>query len=108
MTITNPVTHEQVARNLFIDRVKPNFFTVSIYQYGYIVSIYADLPFNANGYVTLECGGKSTYAPIDKRGYATLQLDHLPVGEHVLTAYYEGDDNYYKANATDTFNNISR
>ena len=94
MTITNPVTHEQVARNLFIDRVKPNFFTVSIYQYGYIVSIYADLPFNANGYVTLECGGKSTYAPIDKRGYATLQLDHLPVGEHVLTAYYEGDDNY--------------
>ena len=94
MTITNPVTHEQVARNLFIDRVKPGFFTVSIYQYGYIVSIYADLPFNANGYVTLECGGKRTYAPIDKRGYTTLQLDHLPVGEHVLTAYYEGDDNY--------------
>lgn len=94
MTITNPVTGEQTQRNLFIDKTTPGFFTISIYQYGYLVSIYADLPFNANGYVTLECEDQRTYSPINKSGYTTLKMDHLPVGNHVLTAYYEGDDNY--------------
>ncbi|MBE6501238.1 MAG: hypothetical protein E7Z79_02215 [Methanobrevibacter thaueri] len=95
MTITNPVTGEQTVRNLFIDKTTPGFFTISIYQYGHLVSIYADLPFNANGYVTLQCEEfQSTYSPINKSGYTTLKMNNLPVGNHVLTAYYEGDDNY--------------
>ena len=94
MTITNPVTGEQTERNLFIDKTTPGFFTISIYQYGYLVSVYADLPFNANGYVTLECEDQRTYSPINKSGYTTLKMNNLPVGNHVLTAYYEGDDNY--------------
>ena len=94
LAIINPSTGEQVERNLFIEKTTPGFFTLSIYQYGYIVSIFADLPFNANGYVTLACGDKSTYSPINNSGYTTLKIDHLPVGNHLLTAYYEGDDNY--------------
>ena len=110
LVIINPITGEQVEKNLFIDKTNPGLFTVSIYQEGYIVSIYADIPLDATGYVTLACGGKDTYAPVDSnrvyinnKGCTKLEIRNLEVGNHPITAYYEGDDNYRSASFEDDF-----
>lgn len=108
--IINPSTGEQVERTLFIDKSSPGFFQISVYQDGYIVSIYADIPLDATGYVTLACEDQNTYAPIDmnreyvdNKGYTKLQIRNLDVGNHILTAYYEGDDNYKSAGYENNF-----
>ena len=108
--IINPSTGEQVEKKLFIDKASPGFFQISIYQDGYIVSIYADIPLDATGYVTLACEDKNTFAPIDmnreyvdNKGYTKLQIRNLDVGNHLMTAYYEGDDNYKSARFENNF-----
>ena len=108
--IINPSTGEEVEKRLFIDKASPGFFQISVYQDGYIVSIYADIPLDATGYVTLACGDKNTFAPIDmnreyvdNKGYTKLQINNLDVGNHILTAYYEGDDNYKSARYENNF-----
>lgn len=108
--IINPSTGEQVEKRLFIDKASPGFFQISVYQDGYIVSIYADIPLDATGYVTLACEDKNTFAPIDmnreyvdNKGYTKLQIRNLDVGNHILTAYYEGDDNYKSARYENNF-----
>ena len=102
ITIVNPITGEQLDKKLVITRTDPEFY-VSHYQDGNIISIEADLPFRSTGHVTLSYGNVNAYTPINStstvnnRGYTILKLNDLSVGTHVLTAYYEGDDNYESA-----------
>ena len=100
LIIINPATGEQMEKKLFIGKGNPDF-VISLYQDGYIVSIYADIPLDATGYVTLSCGDMDAYTPIDtnkvyvnNKGYTKLEIRNLDVGDHMMTAYYEGDDNY--------------
>ena len=101
VTIINPITGEQVEKRLLIGRATPKF-EISSYQDGSIISIYADIPIDATGYVTLKCEDKNAFTPIinenkvyvDNKGYTLLKINDLGVGNHTVTAYYEGDDNY--------------
>ena len=109
LTIKNPSTGEQVDKKLIISKISvPNFYT-SVYQQGYVVSIYADLPLDATGFVTLNCGDMDTYSPtnytesIGNKKYTKLELSNLDVGEHRLAAFYGGDDNYNSAHFEYTF-----
>jgi len=100
--IINPSTGEQLAKNLVITKTDPNFL-ISLYQDGKIISMEADLPFGSTGFVTLAYDDYNAFTPINHtssvtdRGYTILKLDSLDAGNHRMTAYYEGDDNYKSA-----------
>ena len=68
--------------------------------------IVVKVPENATGNVTIEVGGKKYTSEI-KDGKAVFEVDGLTAGDKVVTATYDGDENY-KANSTSAEFEVSK
>nr|WP_294999337.1 Ig-like domain-containing protein [uncultured Methanobrevibacter sp.] len=63
-----------------------------------------ELPKNANGYLFVKIdNGNSKLVPVNN-GVATLIIENLSVGQHVIVANYSGDEYNFKSSANKTIN----